>query len=72
MSRPPNGLVQLRWQDNGKGSGVALLTVPTALAGEINGMVGRLFACELTEDGILFRPMPAAPPPGDTPAWAKG
>lgn len=51
-----------------------VLTVPAPEARQLQHLIGRIFRVELTEAGILFRPMPEGVDPvlnePDVPVWA--
>lgn len=62
--------VKLREFPNGEKDTRLALTVPQDLARLLHDQVGKKFTCELTEDGILFRP--AKEESIARPAWVEG
>jgi hypothetical protein len=64
-----SGFYKIRTKQNGtKGSLQSELTVPAPIAAVVPD--GEIFVCELTEDGILYRPL-GTPPPVKAPAWTN-
>ena len=70
----PFGFTRLR-RVGGETSSL-VLTVPAATARQLEHLLGRLFSVELTEAGILFRPLPAGQEPQleppAPPEWVNG
>lgn len=69
----PHGFTTLgSWTAKKDGYTTYTLRVPAHIAQQIEHLKGALFACELTEDGVLFRLVHAdASSPDSLPDWAK-
>ena len=69
----PNGMSALRLvnpkQAEKGDTPVIVIGIPARLAGDLRDQIGRLFVCELTGDGILFRP--TTDEPVEVPEWMQ-
>ena len=62
-------MLRLRVMNQGKRRYYSL-GVPPAIGEQLEKADSINFICELTQDGVLFRPAPEMPAP-DPPAWAQ-
>lgn len=67
--RVSTGEVILRNQTGTKGD-YMLLSVPRIVAKDLDHLVGRMFQCELTPEGILYSLLPDKTTPRPAPEWA--
>lgn len=68
VGRRSTGTVTLR---AGNKTDAMEISVPALVAKDLKHLQGRMFACELTEDGILFRLLTASEEIAIVPAWAR-